>query len=56
MVYANIFLKGGQVDRQQADGMLDSKEERVGVLCSIHDGGRYWTIDRTRTFELAFSL
>lgn len=29
-------------------------EERVGVLSSVHYGGRYWTIDRT--FSLAFSL
>jgi len=31
-------------------------EEKVGVLSTVHYSGRYCSIDRTKTFELAFSL
>jgi site-specific DNA recombinase len=31
-------------------------EESLPVLSIVHHGGRYYMVDRTRTFELAFSL
>ena len=31
-------------------------EETLPVLSIVHYGGRYCTVDRTKTFELAFSI
>lgn len=31
-------------------------EQKMGVLPILQYGGRYYTMDRTRMFELAFSL
>ena len=31
-------------------------DERAGVLPTVYYGGRYCTVDRTRTFELDFII
>ncbi len=33
-----------------------TRETRLLLLPFVHGGGQYCTIDRTRTFELAFSI
>jgi hypothetical protein len=34
----------------------EAREDKAPVLGIVHDGGRYCTVGRTRTFKLAFGL